>query len=55
MYLYVQVYALGCVIWTDCTGLDFHKFSIVSNDYLNDSHVPNGLNWYNVCELENNK
>ena len=27
---YVQVYAWECVIWTDCPGLDCHKFSIMS-------------------------
>ena len=49
LYLYVRMYAC-CVISTDCPGLDFDKFTIVSgfrnHDYINDSHVPNGLNCY---------
>ena len=45
------------VIWTDCPGLD--KFFIVSglrsHDYINDSHVPNGLNWHMACQVKNIK
>ena len=45
--------------WTDIPGLDFQKFSIVSglrnHDYVNDSHIPNGVNLYMACEVENNK
>ena len=52
LYLYVGVYVWGCVIWTWCQVLDFHKLSIVSclrnHDYINDSHVPNS-------EVEDNK
>ena len=52
LYSYVQVYARGYVILTDCLGLDFHKFSIVSalesHDYINDSHVPNGPSCYTL-------
>ena len=59
LYLYVGVYVWGCVIWTWCQVLDFHKFSIVSclrnHDYINDAHVPNGFTWYMVSEMEDNK